>query len=173
MYYRLRAAWWKIHPPKILSPFLHAPKFAKGLEATLAACAPRANRPVEIGCLYGWTTNIIAQRLRYGVRLLSIDTFTRATVEEVQANLGPNAAKVDFQYGNLWHWLDGGPDLKFDFLYVDANNTESTFIELWKRTRRDIAHGAIVLVEGATRMRLNIPMKVVVPENPGLGQLLP
>lgn len=174
MYYRIRAAWWKLRPPPILSPFLHSPEFAHQLKGNLYTYVCPAHNPVEFGCLYGWTTKILADAIPSHRTLRTYDLFTRASITQVQDNLGEVAKRVKFEKLNIWHWLDGHIDLPpFDFMYVDVNNTELTFREVWRRAHKEIKDGVPILIEGATRMRLNIPHRVLIKEHPGLGLLLP
>ncbi len=169
--YHLRSLWWKLYPPPIPSPYLHRPRFARELEHALATLAQHRYTSIEFGCLHGWTTAIIVKAIPDSVRLRVYDTWERVTPEEVKDNLGALSNKVILKYANIWHWLRK-PD-SFDFLYIDANNTELLIKEVWSATHDQIASGSIVLFEGSTRMRLNLPHKKLVLPDPGLGQLLP
>lgn len=169
--YHLRSLWWKLYPPPIPSPYLHRPRFARELEEALRELAKWKRQPIEIGCLFGWTTNIIVRNISPFARLKVYDTFQRAEPEQVKTNLREMSEQAILQYMNIWHWLHK-PD-RFDFLYVDANNTELLIKEVWSATHDQIASGSVVLFEGSTRMRLNLPHKKLVLPDPGLGQLLP
>jgi hypothetical protein len=172
--HHLRALWWKLNPPPIPSPYLHNPKFATQLENFLSSYAARAYHPVEFGCLYGWTTNIIARNLPPNITLYVYDTFEQASMDQVGYNLRNTWCKVEFHRFNIWHWLAGLKTIvDFDFMYVDVNNTELIFKEVWTKARPQISRGATVLIEGATRMRLNIPHMKIITTEPGLGLLLP
>ena len=172
--HHLRALWWKLNPPPIPSPYLHHPKFAAQLEDLLALYASTASHPVEFGCLYGWTTNIIARSLQPSPTLRVFDTFEQASIDQVKGNLKDTWRKVEFHKLNIWHWLTGLETIEdFDFMYVDVNNTELIFKEVWIKARPQISRGATVLVEGAARMRLNIPHMKIIATEPGLGLLLP
>lgn len=155
--YHLRALWWKLYPPPIPSPYLHDPKFARELEKALGIYVKGRSKLIAFGHLHGWTTDIIKRNKSPNAGLKVYDIILAQGVIEM----------------NIWNWLQQPLLHEFGFMYVDVGNTEVLLKELWSVLHRQISTGSLILFEGATRMRLTIPHRVIISRSPGLGLLLP
>lgn len=170
MLYLLRAAWWKLRPPPIPSPYLHSPRFAKEFEAILTHYARNAKRIIEFGCLHGFSTAILARATNGMVH--SYDTFERSNIFDVRGNmikadLGDKVILHQYDF-NLW-LVDPS---RFDLMYVDVRNTPEILRKIYYALFKEIKAGTPILFEGAARLKLVFPHRVLCPLHPGLGLML-
>lgn len=167
MNYLFRAAWWKIRPPPIPSPYLHSPRFASALESILTHYARKAQNIVEFGCLFGYSTAILARATNGSV--YSYDTFERSTIRQARENMekADVVKKVIFCKLSLYQWL-AAPQ-PFDLMYIDVRNTDLILRDVYYTLYKDITAGRPILFEGAARLKLHFPHKVLCSIHPGLG----
>lgn len=164
-----RRAKYKLFPPPIWSPFLYSPKFLNPFKEVLTQAASKANVIVELGCLRGFSTVILAKATPGMV--YSYDWFKQYPYEETFANIvaAGVGGKVRLYKVDYHNFLGSG--FRFDLLYVDVHNTNEKIEEIHRYVAPFIRTGSVVLFEGATRLNPRVPYDTIIGYPPGLGRL--
>lgn len=168
--------WRCLVPPPISSPYLNQP-FNSDLNRILSEHASKAKIAIEFGCLFGYTTSIIAKNLPADGTLYSYDLFVEMPPVEVRSNLnrvGVSSSKVTLVRASVFEWMkDPQP---FDFMWIDAALSSESLRYFYECLRPFIVNGSVVLAEGTHRrfpIGRDIPHVDLCTSGPGIFRMLP
>jgi predicted O-methyltransferase YrrM len=128
---------------------------------------------IEIGCLYGYSTVAMAMaldKLRRGkievYDLFDKYDFKHCSLSETASNIGNYGLSqyVDLYYGDLDKWLKN-PE-PFDLLHVDVSNTGDVIKRVYEATKDQIAKGSVVIFEGGSQERDEVPWMRIFGKKP-------
>lgn len=167
--------WRCLVPPPIPSPYLNEP-FKSDLNRILSEHASKAKIAIEFGCLFGYTTSIIAKSLPADGALYSHDLFAEMSPIEVRRNLGKVGvplSKVTLVRASVFDWMKNPQP--FDFMWIDAALDSESLRYFHQRLRPFIISGSAVLAEGTHRrfpIGRDIPHIDLCTSGPGIFRML-
>lgn len=134
---------------------------------------------IEFGTEYGGTAIVMALALKelkenegHIGKIFTFDTFDQQSKGEIGSNPNFQYAKqnienynpsvkefIEVDRGDFFEFNDK-PDKQYDLLYFDIDNDGSKLLEMYEKNISNIEQGAIVMFEGGSKTRDNVPWMI-------------